>query len=104
MAIDKIGTIGSLAPTRSVFEGIGENEAASNISIPFSDYFKKALNDTNGLLIEADRLADDFAAGRTDNIHQVVLAAEKADIALQFTMQIRNKIMDAYNEIMRMQI
>lgn len=104
MPIDKIGTIGSLAPTRSIFENVGENEDASGIKIPFSDYFKKALNDTNSLLLEADRLADDFAAGRTDNIHQVMLAAEKADIALQFTMQIRNKILDAYNEIMRMQI
>jgi flagellar hook-basal body complex protein FliE len=49
-------------------------------------------------------LTEDFAAGRTDNIHQVMIAAEKSDIALQFTMQIRNKILDAYNEIMRMQI
>ncbi len=103
MAIDKIGTIGSLAPTRSIFE-TNESEAAGSISIPFSDYFKKALDETNNLLVSAQNLSDDFAAGRTDNIHQVFLAAEKADIALQFTMQIRNKIMDAYSEIMRMQI
>ena len=103
MAIDKIGTIGSLAPTRSIFE-TSESEAAGSISIPFSDYFKKALDETNNLLVSAQNLSDDFAAGRTDNIHQVFLAAEKADIALQFTMQIRNKIMDAYSEIMRMQI
>jgi flagellar hook-basal body complex protein FliE len=102
MPIDKIGTIGSLAPTRSLFEIKESSEAAG--SIPFADYFKKALDNTNGLLIDAQNLADDFAAGRTDNIHQVFLAAEKADIALQFTMQIRNKIMDAYSEIMRMQI
>ena len=103
MAIDKIGTIGSLAPTRSIFE-TNESEAAGSISIPFSDYFKKALDETNNLLVSAQNLSDDFAAGRTDNIHQVFLAAEKADIALQITMQIRNKIMDAYSEIMRMQI
>lgn len=102
MAIDKIGTVGSLAPTRSIFETNESIETAG--SIPFSDYFKKALDNTNSLLISAQNLADDFAAGRTDNIHQVFLAAEKADIALQFTMQIRNKIMDAYSEIMRMQI
>lgn len=104
MAIDKIGTIGSLAPTRSIFETTEGSEAAGIASIPFSDYFKKALDNTNSLLVNAQNLADDFAAGKTDNIHQVFLAAEKADIALQFTMQIRNKIMDAYSEIMRMQI
>jgi len=103
MPVDRIGINGSLAPTRSIFESI-ENNDQSTVTIPFSDYFKKALDNTNSLLIEADNLADDFAAGRTDNLHQVMLAAEKADIALQFTLQIRNKILDAYNEIMRMQI
>lgn len=104
MALDKIGTAGSLAPSRSLFETIEKNESTDKVTIPFSDYFKQSLENTNSLLIEADNLANDFAAGKTDNIHQVMLAAEKADIALQFTMQIRNKIMDAYSEIMRMQI
>ncbi|MGE5614475.1 MAG: flagellar hook-basal body complex protein FliE [Bacillota bacterium] len=103
MAVDKIGVPGSLAPTRSIFES-GKSDSAAGISIPFADYFRQALDNANSLLLEADKIADDFAAGRTDNIHQVMLAAEKANIALQFTMQIRNKILDAYSEIMRMQI
>ncbi|MGI6669482.1 MAG: flagellar hook-basal body complex protein FliE [Acetivibrionales bacterium] len=103
MAIDKIGVPGSLAPTRSIFEQT-ENNSATGVSIPFADYFRLALDSANSLMLEADKIADDFAAGRTDNIHQVMLAAEKANIALQFTMQIRNKILDAYSEIMRMQI
>lgn len=103
MAIDKIGVPGSLAPTQSIFES-KENNSASGIAVPFAEYFRQALDSTNSLLIDADKIADDFAVGKTDNIHQVVLAAEKANIALQFTMQIRNKIMDAYSEIMRMQI
>lgn len=106
MALGKIGTVDSLAPSRSLFETAGEAAGKSgNVGkIPFSDYFKEALYRTNELLIDADSIADDFAAGRTDNIHQVMLAAEKANIALQFTMQIRNKLLDVYNEIMRMQI
>lgn len=104
MALNEIGTIGSLAPSRSLFEKMEKKDSAISGSIPFSDYLKQALNSTNTLLVEADNLADDFAAGKIDNIHQVTIAAEKADVALQFTMQIRNKIMDAYSEIMRMQI
>ena len=38
------------------------------------------------------------------SIHSVVLAGEKAEVALQLTLQIRNKVLDAYNEVMRMQI
>jgi len=103
MAINQIGTPGSLAPTRSIFDTAGNKDRAENTAIPFADYLKEALNTTNSLLTEADYLADQFAAGKTDNIHQVMIAAEKADVALQFTLQIRNKILDAYNEIMRMQ-
>jgi flagellar hook-basal body complex protein FliE len=102
MALGKLGTVDSLAPSRSIFETGDKSKAVS--TIPFSEYFREALNRTNALLMEADALSDDFAAGRTDNIHQVMLAAEKANIALQFTLQIRNKLLDAYSEIMRMQI
>lgn len=103
MALNAIGSINSLAPSKSLFEAL-ETNGADNTKIPFSDYLNEALNNTNQLILDSDKLADDFAAGRTDNIHQVEIAAEKADIALQFTMQIRTKILDAYNEIMRMQI
>lgn len=104
MALNEIGSIGSLAPSRSLFEGLEKQNSISSVSIPFSDYLQQAMNNTNSLLIEADNLVNDFAAGKIDNIHQVAIAAEKADVAFQFTMQIRNKIMDAYSEIMRMQI
>lgn len=102
MAINSIGTINSLIPTKSIFEP--QSTEKSNASIPFSEYFKQAMDTTNSLLMESDRITADFAAGITDNIHAVTIASEKADTALQFTLQIRNKIMDAYAEIMRMQI
>lgn len=104
MAIGKIGVPGSLAPTQSIFEWDDKNSSVNGVTVSFPDYLKKALGNTNELLIESQNLADAFAAGKTDNIAQVLLAAEKADIAFQFTMQIRNKIMDAYSEIMRMTI
>lgn len=103
MALNAIGTANSLAPSRSLFETLAAGEP-DNVKIPFSDYLNEAVNNTNQLVLDSDRIAEDFAAGRTDNIHQVEIAAEKADIALQFVMQIRNKILDAYTEIMRMQI
>lgn len=104
MALNQIGTVGSLAPSRSLFETIEKQDSASNAAATFSSYLNQAMSNTNNLLLDADKLADEFAAGKTDNIHQVAIAAEKADIALQFTMQIRSKILDAYSEIMRMQI
>ncbi len=70
----------------------------------FACYLNNAISKTNEIIIQADNISNQFAAGKTDDIHKVLIAVEKADIALQFTLQVRNKIIDAYNEIMRMQI
>ena len=104
MALNQIGTAASLAPSRSLFETLEEQDRSENVAVPFADYLSQALDNTNSLLMESENIADEFAAGKTDNIAEVMVAAEKADVALQFTMQIRNKILDAYTEIMRMQI
>ncbi len=46
----------------------------------------------------------DLAAGKLEDVSQVTIAAEKASIALQLTMQVRNKVIDAYQEVMRMHV
>lgn len=81
-----------------------KNKDNPNIIENFGQYLNNALEKVSDLEKDAQIITEDFAAGKTDNIHQVMVAAEKSEIALQFTMQIRNKILDAYNEIMRMQI
>jgi flagellar hook-basal body complex protein FliE len=70
----------------------------------FSDIFGEALNKVNDLQIESQNITDSFLSGETDNIHNVMIAGSKANLALQMTIQVRNKVMDAYNEIMNMQI
>ena len=70
----------------------------------FGEFLNNAIADVNKLQIESEKLNEAFAAGKIDNIHQVTIAAEKADIALQFTIQVRNKILEAYQEIMRMPV
>ncbi|MGI6778752.1 MAG: flagellar hook-basal body complex protein FliE [Acetivibrionales bacterium] len=99
-----VNSINSIDFTIPSYFRPGNADRDEAITIPFADYLNNALDSTNKLLNEASKLSEDFAAGRTDNIHQVLIASEKANIALQFTLQIRNKIMDAYSEIMRMQI
>lgn len=99
-----VNTIGSINPANSVPNTINKTNK-NNSQIPkFSDFFNNALNNVNQLKLESNKLTEDFAAGKIEDIHQVLIAAEKADIALQFTMQVRNSIVDAYNEIMRINI
>lgn len=101
MAIDKISGISTITSPLTQLGSFKNNEVDS---VSFSQYLNDSINKVSNLQHESEKIANDFAVGNTDNIHEVLIAGEKADIALQLTMQIRNKLLDAYNEIMRMQI
>jgi flagellar hook-basal body complex protein FliE len=70
----------------------------------FAQVLKDALFTVDGLQKEADRLTEAFISGASVEIHDIMLAAEKARLALDLTVSIRNKVVEAYQEIMRMQI
>lgn len=73
-------------------------------STSFGDVINDAINKVNSLQVESDQKTADFISGVSDDIHSVIIAGSKADLALQMTLQVRNKVMDAYKEIMNMQI
>lgn len=70
----------------------------------FSDVLHEAINQVNKDQVEADTAVKEMIAGRNKNIHETLLAVEKADLSLKMLMQVRNKVLDAYREIMRMQV
>jgi len=70
----------------------------------FSDLLKNAVESVNAMQHEAGRLEDAVANGENMNIHQAVIAGEKAGLSFQLLMQVRNKMIDAYQEVMRMQV
>ena len=70
----------------------------------FSDFLLKSLNEVNSLELESDHLKEKLALGELDNFHDLSIAMEKASISLQLTSSIRNKVTEAYREIMRIQI
>jgi flagellar hook-basal body complex protein FliE len=70
----------------------------------FSDYLKDALNQVTSLENQAGAAAQELAVGDETQIHQVMIAYEKASLALGLTIEIRNKMVEAYQEIMRIQM
>jgi len=78
--------------------------STGNVAQGFSGSVKKALSEVNELQGEADMFAQKLAAGESVEIHQAMIAMQKASTALQFTVQVRNKVIEAYQEIMRMQV
>ena len=70
----------------------------------FGEFVADALKKTNEVELESERLNAAMAAGRIEDVSQVVVASQKAEIALQLTLQLRNRATAAYQEIMRMQV
>lgn len=62
------------------------------------------VNNVNTQLIAADHSVQQLAAGEGENLHQVVLGLEQTRLAFDLMLQVRNKVLDAYQEVMRMQI
>mgnify|MGYP001305697057 CR=1 FL=1 len=70
----------------------------------FADTLAQSLDKVNTLQKEADVAIQDFATGDTRNIHETMIAVGKADLAFRLTMQVRNKMVEAYQEVMRLQV
>jgi flagellar hook-basal body complex protein FliE len=70
----------------------------------FADSLKDAVNQVNVAQKDSDVKMQELATGKSQNIHETMIAAEKADIALRMMVQVRNKMIEAYQEIMKMQV
>lgn len=70
----------------------------------FAATLKDALGEVNKLQVQADEAAKQLAMGQAEDIHQVMIAVEQAKMAMQLTVQVRNKVVEAYQEVSRMQI
>ena len=68
----------------------------------FGKMLAHSLKEVNQLKLDADEAINDLAAGKQNDIHQTMISLEKADVAFQLMMQIRNKIIAAYETVMRM--
>ena len=73
-------------------------------SSPFGDYVKRSLTEVNGKMRNADRAINDLATGKNQDIHNTMIAMQKAEISFELVLQIRNKLMTAFDEIRRMSI
>lgn len=70
----------------------------------FKEALASSLEDVDALKKAADKSIMDMAAGKGEDIHKVMIAIEKADVSFQFMLQVRNKAINAYEDIMRMTV
>jgi len=80
---------------------VGKSDGAG---VSFRKILKESIEGVNRLQSEADISIEQLVAGNTKNLHETMIALEKADISFRLMMEVRNKIIEAYHEIMRMQV
>jgi flagellar hook-basal body complex protein FliE len=80
------------------------NPAGKGVMESFSHLLSQALGDVNQLHLNADADAQKLVSGDQVDVHQVMIGMEKANVAFGLTVQVRNKLIEAYQEVMRMQV
>lgn len=98
--LDKTSSVSSLTGTLA-------EEREKTTGTLFESFLNTAIDNirtTNGYLSDAEDEKIKFAMGETENTHDLMIAMQKASTALQYTVAIRDKLLDAYKEIMQMQI
>jgi flagellar hook-basal body complex protein FliE len=83
---------------------VGTAKPAGTEKADFGSVLKEELNKVNDMQIKADEASRQLVTGEAKDIHSVLLAAEEARLALEVTVQIRNKLIESYQEINRMQL
>ena len=81
-----------------------DTEGLGNFADKIGSAFSNSLNAVNNARLEADRMQEDIAMGGNTNIHDAMIAAEKASLGMQMAVQVRNRILSAYTEITSMGI
>lgn len=100
---DIINIPGALKPSSITPEktDVGKQASGSN---SFGSVLKDAISDINKLQNDADNAIAKVQLEDAGSIHEAMIALEKAGTSFQVMMQVRNKILDAYQEVMRMQV
>lgn len=77
---------------------------AAGIAGEFADVLKDTVSKVNQSQIDADKQIERLHSGEAKNLHDVMISMEQADISMRLLVQMRNKVVDAYQEVMRMQV
>jgi flagellar hook-basal body complex protein FliE len=91
--------------TNSKVSGVGQKgplEPESTGTTSFTEQLREVLQETNEPQIKARKVADDYASGKQNDLHGTMITMTQADIQLRLAANVRNRMIEAYREVMRM--
>ena len=95
---------GSLGAAVKPVDNPVSRASRDGVSPPFMDILKESVMKVNNVQIESDKLVQRLALGEVDDVSEVSIAVEKAELALRLMVQIRDKLVDAYQQVARMSV
>jgi flagellar hook-basal body complex protein FliE len=106
--MDPLQNLPQLSPLNPVSgpakTGLGSGDAGAEGGVAFGDLLKQALQEVNQASAQAEDEARNLMTGESADMHTAMLAVQKADLSFQMMMAVRSKLIDAYREVMRMQM
>jgi flagellar hook-basal body complex protein FliE len=100
MGIGSIKSLGSVDP-RAVYGTVGSTPP---VKTSFADQLKNAVAEVNDLQIRREDMVEQMVTGEVTEVHDVMIAAKESQLAFELLLEIRNKLLESYQEIMRMQV
>lgn len=97
-------TIAAIDPAFLPATALAPSARGSETARTFSGWLDHQLRVTNQDIVSADDAVRRLAVGEPVNLHQVMVQLERAKLQLELVLQVRNKLLDAYQDLMRMQI
>jgi|SRR4051812_5845610 flagellar hook-basal body complex protein FliE len=70
----------------------------------FGDALEKGIANVDAAVRDSDKLVDDVVGGKVGDLHEVALRLKQSELSFRFAMEVRNKLVDAYREVMRMSV
>lgn len=99
--VSSLGNVQDIISKKNIMNTPGSGDMLFTDSLAQA---KELINATTEAEKKTTELTYDFMTGKNDNIHDLMIAQEKSSILLQFTVQVRNNVLEAYREIMRIPV
>jgi flagellar hook-basal body complex protein FliE len=99
MAVGPVRSLGAVDP-RQVYQ----QNAASQPRAGFAEQLGMAVDEVNRLQLARDEKIEAMVSGEVADVHEVMIAAEEAQLAFELMLEVRNKLLEAYQEVMRMHV
>lgn len=79
-------------------------QSSQGIAGGFGQILKDSVAEVNKLQLDAGKAIENLASGKVENVHEAMIAMEKASVSFNLMLEVKNKLLSAYDEMMRMQV